>query len=439
MPFTVTMPKLSPTMEEGTIVKWHAKEGEEVEAGAVLIEVATDKATVEHSAIDEGFLRMILVPEGDAAVVNQPIAIFTETKDESIEGYEPAGIAPAAPEPVAEEKKEEEVEAPKAKAIAAAAPTPPSGGTMTQPSFVPEAPLEAIEADEAAPPFKGRIFASPLAKKIAQEEGIDLSTVKGSGPRGRILSRDLELKGEKSLVRFGPPGKPTISPGTFEEEPLTPMRKVIGKRLQESKTFIPHFYVTQEIDADPMVAIREQLKAGGLKVTFNDMILRGSALALREHPEINSGFNSVNQSIVRFKTIDISVAVTLKEGLITPIVRHADYKDLGALSTEVRSLAKRARDGKLDREEYMGGSFTLSNLGMFGVDNFVGVINPPQAALLAVAGIQEKAVVRDGEVGVGKTLSLTLSSDHRVIDGTDAAKFLVTLKKYLENPSLLLV
>jgi len=424
-------------MEEGTIVKWHVKEGESIEAGAVLIEVATDKATVEHNAIDEGVLRKILVAEDNTAVVNQPIAIFTETADESIEGYEPEGIAPEAPP--AEEAKAEEASAGEAPAKAPTATPPPSGGAMAQPAFVPEEPLESMDLGSPGSTFQGRILASPLARKIADEEGIDLSTVKGSGPRGRIVSEDLPKGGKEALVSFGSGRKPNVLPGTYEEEPLTQMRKAIGRRLQESKTFIPHFYVTQEIDAEPMATIRAQLKAGGLRVTFNDMILRASALALKEHPVINSGFNTVTGSIIRFKTIDISVAVTIPTGLITPIIRHADYKDLGALSTEMRSLATRAREGKLAREEYMGGSFSLSNLGMYGVRDFVAVINPPQAAILAIAGIQEKPVVRNGVIQAGKTLSVTLSSDHRVIDGTDAAEFLVTLKKILENPSLLLV
>ena len=437
MPFTVTMPKLSPTMEEGTIVKWHVKEGESIEAGAVLIEVATDKATVEHNAIDEGVLRKILIPEGETAIVNQPIAIFTETADESIEGYQPEGIAPEAPPHLKKRKLKKHLLA--KRPPKAAAPPPTTGGAMAQPAFVPEEPLETMGFEEAGSEFQGRLLASPLARKIAEQEGIDLSTVKGSGPRGRIVSSDLERGEKKALVRFGPSPKPSILPGTYEEEAPTQMRKAIARRLQESKTFIPHFYVTQEIDAEPMAAIRAHLKEGGLRVTFNDMILKASALALKEHPVINSGYNTVNGTIIRFKTVDISVAVTLPTGLITPIIRHADYKDLGTISSEVRSLAKRARDGKLAREEYMGGSFSLSNMGMYGVRDFVAVINPPQAAILAIAGIQEKPVVRNGEIRVGKTLSVTLSSDHRVIDGTDAAEFLVTLKKILENPSLLLV
>ena len=432
MPFTVTMPKLSPTMDEGTIAKWHVKEGDHVAAGDVLLEVATDKATVEHAALDEGYMRKIIVPDGGTARVNQPIAVFTESADESIEGYEPEGEAP--PPPAREEAPVEEgVPVP-----AAAAPAPATGA-MQQPAFIPEPPLGAYPSEGPTKPFQGRIPSSPLARKLAVEKGIDLSTVRGSGPHGRIMSRDLDTGQPGALVSFGEAPPPTTAPGTYEEETLTPMRKTVGRRLQESKTFIPHFYVTQEVDAEPMVNLREQLKAGGLKATFNDFIVRATALTLKQHPEANSGFNTVNSTIIRFKTIDVAIAVSLPEGLITPIVRHADYKNLGEISSEVRLLAKKAREGKLAREEYAGGSFTISNLGMFGVRDFIAVINPPQAAILAIGGLQEKAVVKNGQIIPGKTMSFTLSADHRVLDGADAARFLGTFKTFIENPSLLLV
>lgn len=433
MPFTMTMPKLSPTMEEGTIAKWHAKEGDEVKSGSVLIEVATDKATVEHEALDGGFLRKILVPEGTSATVNQPIAVFTETADESIEGYSPEGEAPP-PEGAEEAPPTDEGEAPKTEA-----PPPAPSGAMQQPAFVPAPPLEGYTLEGPTKPIGGRIPASPLARKLAAEKGIDLSSIKGSGPRGRVLSRDLDQGASQGVVSFSKPSRPTTPPGTYEEEPLSQMRKVVGKRLQESKTFIPHFYVTQEINAEPMALLREQFKAGGLKVTYNDFIMRGCALALKQHPEINSGFNTVSQSIIRFKTIDISLAVSLPDGLITPIVRHADYKNLGEISSEVRLLARKAREGKLAPEEFTGGSFTISNLGMFGVRDFIAVINPPQAAILAVGGLQEKPVVRNGQVIAGKTMAFTLSADHRVLDGVDSARFLATLQNLLENPALLVV
>ncbi|GAB4191463.1 MAG: pyruvate dehydrogenase complex dihydrolipoamide acetyltransferase [Simkaniaceae bacterium] len=435
MPFTLTMPKLSPTMEGGTIVKWHKQEGDQVNEGDVLFEVATDKATVEYNAIDKGFLRKILVQEGEEALLNQPVAIFTETKEESIEGYEPEGEAAAAEE-VKEMTQEEGEEKPKEKKKKAEPEAVKKG--LSAPGFTPEPPLEEYEFEWREKPSE-RILASPLAKQLASERNIDLSAIKGSGPGGRVMSRDLDLSIPKAAVSFGPQKLPDIPPGTYEEEPLGPMRKAIGERLQASKTFIPHFYVQQEVDADPLMAVRNQLKAFDLKVTFNDFVIRAAALALREHPEINSGFNSEKNQIIRFKTIDISIAVSIEAGLITPIIRHADYKNVGELSGEVKYLAGLAKKGKLAPEQYRGGSFTISNLGMFGIRDFQAVINPPQAAILAVGGIQDRLVLKNGQAAPGKILQLSLSSDHRVIDGADAAQFLNTVKKYLENPAVLLV
>lgn len=432
MPFTLTMPKLSPTMEEGTITKWRKQEGEFVKAGDVLIEVATDKATVEHCALDEGWLKKILIKEGQTAIVNQPIAIFTEKREESIEGYQPEGATPQAAAPASTAGAEEAKPA-------APAPKSTAGPGLSQPAFVPEPPLQNYQFSAPSGEIPERLKTSPLARKLAKEKGIDLSTVKGSGPQGRIVARDLELGQPTSIVSFGRREAPTVAPGTYEETPLTPMRKVIGQRLQESKTFIPHFYVTQEINAERLVAVRTELAAAGIKITYNDLVIRACALALREHPQINSGFNSVTQSIISFKTIDIAVAVSLASGLITPIIRHADYKNLGQISSEMKSLATRARDGKLAREEYVGGSFTVSNIGMFGVSEFKAIINPPQAAILAVGGIMDQPVVKDGAVVPGKVMKCTLSADHRILDGTDAAKFIKTLQKFLENPSILVL
>ncbi len=431
MPFTLTMPKLSPTMEEGTIAKWRKKEGDYVKVGDVLFEVATDKATVEHSALDPGFVRKILIKEGQSAIVNQPLAIFTESQDESIEGYQPEGDLPKPKiaEPVSEANTKEALPASK---------TTISGG-LSQPAFIPEPPLTHYVFSGPEGEIEGRIPASPLAKKMARDQGIDLSTIKGTGPHGRIMSRDLDLGQPAASVTFGRRETPTIPPGTFEEIPLSPIRKIIGQRLQEAKTFIPHFYTTQEIHADKMVSLRAELSSVGLKISYNDFILRATALALREQPNVNSGFNSVNQTLIRFKTIDISVAVSVPAGLITPIIRHADFKNLGQLSQEMKILASKARDGKLIREEYTGGSFTVSNLGMYGISEFVAIINPPQAAILAVGGLEDRAIVKEGQLAVGKTMRLTLSADHRVLDGADAAKFLKVLQKYLENPSLLLL
>lgn len=437
MPFTLTMPKLSPTMDEGTIAKWHKQVGDFVEAGDVILEVATDKAVIEHSAIDSGWMRKILVAEGKEAKVNQPLAILTEKKEESIEGYLPEGLQPA-PEKTP------------AVSVAGSAqnlqpvetvqqPSLPKEKGMFQPSFMPEPPLERYDFQRPVSPAEGRLKASPLAKKLAKDRHIDLNTVKGTGPSGRIMSRDLELAQPAAKIVFGRHQHPTVTPGTYEEEALTPMRKAIAQRLQEAKTFIPHFYVTQTVDAAPLVAAREQLRQFDQKVTFNDFVMRACALALRDHPKVNGGFDAVKNKIIQFKTIDIAVAVSLESGLITPIVRHADFKNLGEISVEVKALTKRAKENKLAPEEYKGGSFTVSNLGMYGITEFQAIINPPQAAILAVGGILDEPVVKNGAVVPGKTMRVTLSCDHRVVDGVAAAEFLNSVQKYLENPAVLLI
>lgn len=430
MPFTVTMPKLSPTMEEGTIAKWHKREGEQVLVGELLVEVATDKAVVEYNALDGGFLRKILVPNGAPAIVNQPIAIFTEKANESIEGYLPEGTNPKK-EKIAVDKEDPKIEASSPKMAPAVA--------MQQPAFAPAPPLENYEFAFPGATSTQRVTASPLAKKIAREKGLDLTSVKGSGPGGRISAKDLDLAQPDLVVSFGKREIPTEIPGSFEEKGLNPMRKVIAQRLQQAKSFIPHIYVRQEIDVQALAQTREQLKNGHLKITFNDFVIRACALALREHPDANSGFDSLKQAMILFKTIDISVAVTVEGGLITPIIRHADFKNLGEISLEMKELASRAKSGKLKPEEYIGGSFTISNMGMFGVSDFAAIINPPQAAILAIGGIEDCPRIKEGQVVAGKRMNLVLSVDHRVLDGAEAAKFIKTVQKYLENPALLLI
>lgn len=413
MPFTFTMPKLSPTMTSGTIAKWHKKEGEHVAAGEMLLEISTDKATVEHEALDEGWLRQILVKEGEEAEINQPIAIFTETKDESVKGYAPKG-----------QKEEPKMEKP-------AAPTKPAK-TSAAP-----APAPVAVQTEASP--SERLRASPLARKLAVQQGLDLSKVTGTGPGERIMSRDLAQAKPAAEVSFTRQAQPTGQPGAFEEVALTPIRRVIAQRLQEAKSTIPHFYVRQAVNAEPLIAVRDQLEKGGLTITFNDMLIKACALALRAYPDVNCGYQSANDTIIRFKSIDISVAVSIPDGLITPIVWQADYKNLGEISAEVKTLAKRAKEGKLQPKEFQGGSFTISNMGMYGIDDFTAVINPPQAAILAVGGIHEVPVVREGKVVPGKEMGLVLSSDHRVVDGALAARFIKKVQHFLENPSLLLI
>ena len=413
MPFTLTMPKLSPTMEEGTIIKWEKQIGDYVNVGDVIFEVATDKATVEYEALDEGWLRQIIIHKGEQAVINQPVAIFTLEKDESIEGYRPDNLIQKPldePTKIVSEKFSE---------------------GNSHPSF--KSDVFEYRTDQ----IQKRIAATPLAKKIAKENGIDLSIIKGTGPNGRITSRDLPKEQSTPNMTFGSRQVPSSLPGSYEETPLSPMRKVIAKRLQESKSFIPHFYVTQIIDAEPIVIIREQLKVKDVKLSINDFIVKATALTLKQHPALNSGFNSVSQSIIQFKTIDLAIAVSVEAGLFTPIIRHVDYKNLGEIALEVRLLAQKAREGKLTPQEYMGGSFTITNLGMYGISEFQAILNPPQAAILAVGGIQNVPVVKNGNVVPGKTLHLTLSVDHRVIDGVAAALFLKTLKSFLENPASL--
>lgn len=429
MPFTVTMPKLSPTMEEGSVVAWRKAVGDRVEAGEVLMEVATDKATVEFEALDEGWLRLQLVKEGETLRVGDPIAVFTESADEALKEYKPEGV----PRPAEEPEKEEVKERPQAPAAVA-----PVKGGMAEPAMVPLPPLEEYHFP-AAREGGERILASPLARKLAKERGLDLSSVEGSGPNRRVVAADLERAQPAGLVSFSRSEQPTTAPGSYHEEPLSPMRKVVGHRLQSAKSFIPHFYLSQEVDAEPMVALRSQLVHYGLKPSFNDLIIRATALALRQHPEINSGFNNQNQTIIRYETIDIAIAVTVEGGLITPIIRHADFKNIGQISVEAKELASRARLGKLAPHEYQGGSFTLSNLGMFAVSEFIAVVNPPQAAILAIGGIVDQPVVSNGAVVAGKRLKITLSSDHRVIDGVDAARFLQTVRSFLEKPAGLLV
>ncbi|MCI5052174.1 MAG: pyruvate dehydrogenase complex dihydrolipoamide acetyltransferase [Simkaniaceae bacterium] len=424
------MPKLSPTMEEGVIAKWHVKEGDQIKDGDLLMEVATDKATVEYNALDGGYLRKILVPEGSSASVNQPIAIFSESADENIDDF-----TPQEEKPTEEAGGEEVAEQPKA----AAAPSQPTSGGLAQPAFQPPPPLESHTFEWPAEPPSQRVMASPVAKNLAKEQGVDLTTVKGSGPGGRIVKADVEKAQAGGYVAFGSREVPKEVAGSFESVELSPMRKAIGQRLQESKTFIPHFYVSQEVDAGPMFELRAQLKEGGIKLTFNDFVMRATALALRKYPDVNAGFNTVDNTITHYKTVDISVAVTIDGGLITPIVRWADYKNIAELSKEVKELATLAKKGKLQPEQYQGGSFTLSNLGMYGVSEFIAVINPPQAAILAVGGILDKPVVDNGVVIPGKVMKITLAADHRVVDGALGAEFTREVKKLLENPSILLI
>lgn len=391
MPFTLTMPKLSPTMTEGTIAKWHVKEGTFCDADSLILDIGTDKATIEHHTLDPGYLRKILINQGEKATVGAPLAIFSEEENEDISSFVPQEESTKEPLPQSTSKKSVE-------------------------------PLQKVSQ------MPGRISASPLAKKLAKRKGISLEGVIGSGPKGRIMSRDLEAIG-----KVAPSHVPEV------ETPLSPVRKVIAERLSFSKATIPHFYCSIHVDATALYARREELKGLGYSLTINDFIVRGVAFALMKHPSIRSSFNNERGTIVSHAHADIAVAVSVSGGLFTPIIFNAEEKSIQEISKEMKSLAEKARAGKLLPQEYMGGAFTVSNLGMFGIEEFFPIINPPQVAILGVGAITDAAFVRNGSVVAGKSLTLCIAADHRAVDGTDTAAFLKTLKELLEAPLQLIM
>lgn len=422
MPVYIEMPKLSDTMTEGTLVRWHKKIGDKIEAGDVVADVETDKATMEMECFDDGVLHQILIAEGSKVAIGERLAVLLE------EGEEPPK-AEAAPTG----KK-----APAAKKAAgpAAAPT--------------EAPAPTA-APVVAAADGGRVKASPLAKKIAAERGVSLSGVTGSGPGGRVLAADVPEAGASTAapaakVQAPAPIKPDAAAGQSETIVLSGMRKVIAERLLASKTQIPHFYLHIEVDAEPISRLRRQLNqiaesspgsAGGGKITINDFILLATARAASAHPKVNASF--AGETIVQYADVNLAVAVAVDDGLVTPVIRGAQSLTLRQVSETVKDLATRARSKKLKPEEYQGGTITVSNLGAYGVERFAAIINPPQAAILAVGAILKKPVVSEqGEIVVGERMSISLSCDHRVIDGAVGAEYLATLRRLLENPALML-
>jgi pyruvate dehydrogenase E2 component (dihydrolipoamide acetyltransferase) len=425
------VPAKSPTMTEGTIVAWRVKPGDKVKSGDVIAEIATDKATVEWEALDGGTVAEILIPAGSLAQVNQVAAIFTTKPDDDVK----AAVAKA---------KETN-----AKFGSGAAPAAPAAVPVATPAAT--APSAASHQPSAGQPPAGLpkgIRVSPVAAKIAAALAVDLRAVKGSGPDGRIVRRDVEAAAKSGSARLGAAGAPAKAEkpklkvlrqdGAASDVAMSPMRTIIGKRLLEAKTQIPHFYVTETVDAGALSALREQANLlDGLKVTVNDLIVRAAALALRVHPKLNATYHG--SSIRQHDSADVCVAVAIPDGLITPIVAKAHTKSVRQIGDEVRALAKKAVDGKLQPAEFQGGSFTISNLGMFGISEFVAIINPPQVAILAVAGIKDEPVVRGGQVVPGKVMRLTISADHRAVDGADAAAFLKTLRELLEAPATLLI
>ncbi|WP_019014254.1 pyruvate dehydrogenase complex dihydrolipoamide acetyltransferase [Elioraea tepidiphila] len=421
----ILMPALSPTMTEGTLARWLKKEGDTIKAGDVIAEIETDKATMEVEAVDEGVLAKILVPEGTAGVaVNAPIA-------------ELAGEGGAKPAPKPEAKAEAAKPAPAAKAAFDPQPDPPK----TQPG-------NGHDKGE-------RVFASPLARRMAAQAGIDLAALKGSGPNGRIVKADIEAAMSGAAPKAAPapaaavapaaapapkptaPAAPIAAPHTLA--PHSTMRKVIARRLSESKATIPHFYATVDVELDALLKLRAELNArspkdgpGAWKVSVNDMIIKASAIALRRLPKVNASWQ--DDAMVMYQDVDISVAVSIPDGLITPIVRKADQKGLAAISNEMKDLAARAKAGKLKPEEFQGGSFSISNMGMMGVKDFAAIINPPQAAILAVSAGEQRPVVKDGALAIATVMTVTLSVDHRVIDGALAAEWLGVFKGIIEDP-----
>ena len=456
MPQKILMPALSPTMTEGKLAKWLKKEGDKVSPGDPIAEIETDKATMEVEAVDEGTLGRILVAEGSENVaVNSPIALLLEEgEDASALGRAKPDTAPASKKsdaPKAEAKPDETRPTdtkPAAKSDDKGAPAGPS-------ESAPAKPAPASTAPHQAPPVAagdgGRVFASPLARRLARETGIDLAQLSGSGPHGRIVRADIEAAKTTGIGTGARPGTPSgalpsiapsvsgqlpalIETGDFEAVPLSTMRKVIAQRLQESKQTIPHFYLTLDVELDALLALRKQLneKRDDLKITVNDLLIRACGMALAQVPECNVIWTG-NQ-MMRSKSYDVSVAVAVDGGLITPIIKNADRKGLGAISAEMKDKAERARKGKLMPEEYQGGCFALSNLGMFGIKHFQAIINPPQCSILAVGVGEQRPIVKNGALTIATVMSATMSCDHRAIDGALGAKWLNVFKKLVEDP-----
>lgn len=416
MPINVTMPALSPTMTDGTLAKWLKVEGDSVEAGDVIAEIETDKATMEVEAVDEGVIGKILVAEGTENVpVNEVIAVLLED-GESADDIGDVISAPAALAPSKEEAPKQE--APKA-----------------------SAPVLQVGA-----PKGDRVFASPLAKRIAADKGVDLAGVQGSGPGGRIVKVDVE--GAKAgaapvaqVLRDTPvDAQVNVYGMEYVEKPINNIQKVTAKRLLESKTTVPHFYLTVECVLDNLIAARQDIndKANGeFKLSVNDFIIKASAMALKTYPAANVSWQET--SVHQYLTSDISVAVATQNGLITPIIREAEYKGLREISDEMKELAARAREGKLKPEEFQGGCFSISNLGMYGVKEFSAIINPPQSCILAVGAGEPMPKVVNGEVRIQSVMNVTLSTDHRTVDGAVGAQWLQYFKRYIENPVSMLV
>jgi len=403
MPIEILMPALSPTMEEGNLVKWHKKEGDLIKAGTVIAEIETDKATMEVEAVDEGVLGKILIPEGTESVkVNTLIALLLE-KGEDVSGltnYTSLFVAVTSPTPSSEKED---------KTVA-----------------------DGSSSSSAIAENKGdRIFATPLARRIAEQKGIQLEDVTGSGPSGRVVKADIEA----FVPHKASAGLPVFNVEGYQDIKLSNMRKVIAKRLTESKQTIPHFYLTVQCELDTLLMMRSDINIAREKegrISVNDFVIKALAMALITTEDANVMW--MGDSMREFNTVDLSIAVAIDGGLVTPIIKNAELKTLSQISSEMRDLAARAREGKLKPEEFQGGTFSLSNLGMYGVDHFNAIINPPQAGILAVGAGVEQPIVKEGAVKIATIMTATLSVDHRAIDGAVGAKLLGNFKKFIENP-----
>lgn len=408
MPVKILMPALSPTMSEGNLVKWHKKEGDTIKAGEVLAEIETDKATMEVEAVDEGILAKILVPEGtDNVQVNQLIGLILEDGEDksALDNFK--------------------MDAP----VAVAAPAKVEEAVVVAPTVV---------AASAPVVSAGRIVASPLAKRIAEQSGVNLSQVSGSGPHGRIIKADVELaltKGPSVRAVGGFVSTRTLGDmPSFESIKVSNVRKITAKRLTEAKQQVPHFYLTVECEVSKILAIRQDINdsLGEKLISVNDLIIRACAIALKRVPEANASW--ADDHIRQYNAADISVAVATPNGLITPIIRDADQKSVMEIAREGKELFAKARDGKLKPQEFQGGTFSLSNLGMFGIQHFGAIINPPQGCILAVGGAELKPIVKDGQITIGNVMNCTLSVDHRVVDGAVGARFLAAFKELIDKP-----
>ena len=417
----VTMPRLSDTMEEGTVATWLKKVGDEVSEGDILAEIETDKATMEFESFNSGTLLHIGLQEGESAKVDALLAILGP------KGTDVSEIAKNFSATSASESKQESAQ--------------PESKTEPAPEPKRESqPVQAVsQSSTESTSNNGRIFVSPLAKKMAEEKGIQLSQVKGSGEHGRIIKRDIEnftpaaLQGVGSTAKFVPAGQES-----FDEKPNSQMRKVIAKRLAESKFTAPHYYLNVEFDMDNAIAFREQYNSiPDTKISFNDMVVKACALALKKHPQVNSQWFDDRMKLNNH--VHIGVAVAVEDGLVVPVVRFANEQSLPQINAAVKDFAGRARNKKLTPQEMEGSTFTISNLGMFGIESFTSIINQPNSAILSVGAIVEKPVVKNGQIVPGNTMKLTLACDHRTVDGATGAQFLQTLKNYIENPITMLL